>query len=157
MKSAIPFVDPTQQPPRRFSLLFVDDDPDILRSISAYIQRVLPQFDVLAAQDGPSALTLLHQRDVDIILTDFRMPHMDGIEFLAQARKLVPHARRMMLTAYADVSLATQAVNEQAVAKFLTKPIEPSALVAVLREIADAIVAEDAKKRAIESMLGRSP
>lgn len=155
VKAVIPFVDPTAEPAKTYRILLVDDDADILNAIGAYVERAIPNVKVLTAPGGPQALELLRHEDVDVILTDFRMPGMDGLQFLEEARKLAPNVPRLMLTAYADVSLATRAVNDEAVSKFLTKPIDPPVLVAALREVIDRVKVEEMRKHSLEGMLGR--
>lgn len=156
MKSVIPFVDPTGPSGRAFVILFVDDDEAILSSIASYLRRAMPENSIVTAPNGPAALDVLRAQPVDIILTDYRMPDMDGLAFLEEARKLAPLAPRLMMTAYADVDLATRAVNEQAVSKFLTKPISPEALLEALRSVIGQIASAEARKHALERMMGRS-
>lgn len=155
MTPGVPFVDPRGRDARTMTLLLVDDEPDIRTAIARYVAAALPNVRVLSAASGEQGLDALQREHVDVILTDFRMPSMNGLEFLALARALAPHAPRLMLTAYPDVDLAVRAVNQQAVVKFLTKPIAPAELAAALGEVLEGVQARDAKARALTRALGQ--
>jgi response regulator RpfG family c-di-GMP phosphodiesterase len=111
-------------------ILFVDDDPSLLAAFQRNLRR---QFTFDTATGGAEALALLRrQPDYALLVVDMRMPGMDGIEFLEQARKIVPDAVRMMLTGNADQQTAVDAVNRGEVFRFLNKPCPPEALVPAL-------------------------
>ena len=87
-------------------------------------------YRILRADSGPAALeaireVVLRGEQVAAILADYRMPQMSGIDFLEQAMDLVPHARRALLTAYADTDAAIAAINVVDVDHYLLKPWEP--------------------------------
>jgi YesN/AraC family two-component response regulator len=83
---------------------------------------------VLTALNGKKALEILKKEEVDLVLSDYRMPGMDGLEFLTKARKMAPDVPRILLTAYPELNIAVRAINEAAIQNFLTKPISPEAL-----------------------------
>ena len=103
-------------------LLIVDDEASILKSLT----RILAEegLDILTAQSGTQALSLLESHRVDLIISDQRMPHMTGIEFLTQVGQKYPDIISMMLTAYADIDVAIQAINDIGIYKFILKPWE---------------------------------
>ena len=103
-------------------ILCVDDEPGIVRSI----RRILKgePVNVLMAASGPEALEILRKQSVALILTDYRMPEMNGIEFLEQAAPLCPDAFRMILTGYAEAHLLVEAVNRGQIYKILYKPFQ---------------------------------
>jgi thioredoxin reductase (NADPH) len=111
--------------------LTIDDDPDVLRAIERDLrQRYNQTYRVLRADSGASALDLLRrlkQRNdpVALLLVDYRMPHMDGIQTLSEAMKLNPDAKRVLLTAYADTDAAIKAINEVQLHHYLLKPWDP--------------------------------
>jgi thioredoxin reductase (NADPH) len=117
----------------RPAILTVDDDPDVLRAIERDLrQRYNQTYRVLRADSGQSALELLRrlqQRNdpVALLLVDYRMPHMNGIETLSEAMKLNPDAKRVLLTAYADTEAAIKAINEVQLHHYLLKPWAPPA------------------------------
>ncbi|MBB3083790.1 FAD-dependent oxidoreductase [Geodermatophilus sabuli] len=112
-------------------LLSVDDDPGVSRAVARDLRRRYgEEFRVLraaSADEGLSALRELKLRGdpVAVLLADYRMPEMNGIEFLEQAMDLFPHARRALLTAYADTDAAIAAINVVDVDSYLLKPWDP--------------------------------
>ena len=113
------------------TLLTVDDDPNVLKAIERDLRsRYGEKYRVLRANSGHAGLDLLRElkgRDdaVALLLADQRMPQMDGIGFLNEARKVYPEAKRALLTAYADTSAAINAINEVNVHYFFLKPWDP--------------------------------
>ncbi|WP_136523918.1 EAL domain-containing protein [Geomonas ferrireducens] len=102
------------------TVLVVDDDEGILGAL----QRVLLDegYNVLTARNAEEAFELLSLNRVLVILSDFKMPGMDGAEFLGRARELYPDTVRIMLSGYADINAITNAVNLGAVYKVMYKP-----------------------------------
>src|ERR1700712_3394794 len=112
-------------------LLSVDDDPGVSRAVARDLRRRYgEEFRVLRAVSGAEALEALRELklrgdQVAVILADYRMPQMNGIEFLEKAMDLFPRARRALLTAYADTEAAIQAINVVDVDFYLLKPWDP--------------------------------
>jgi thioredoxin reductase (NADPH) len=112
-------------------ILAIDDDPDVLRAIERDLRdRYNQTYRVLRADSGSSALDLLRrlqQRNdpVALLVVDYRMPHMNGIETLSGAMKLNPDAKRVLLTAYADTEAAIKAINDIQLNHYLLKPWDP--------------------------------
>ncbi|HEV7977338.1 FAD-dependent oxidoreductase [Amycolatopsis sp.] len=112
-------------------LMTVDDDPAVSRSVARDLRRRYGKdYRVIRADSGADALDALREIKlrgdaVAAILADYRMPQMDGIQFLEQAMDLFPHARRALLTAYADTDAAIQAINVVDVDHYLLKPWDP--------------------------------
>jgi thioredoxin reductase (NADPH) len=112
-------------------ILTIDDDPDVLRAIERDLrQRYSRTYRILRADSGASALDLLKrlkQRNdsVALLLVDYRMPHMNGIQTLTEAMKLNPDAKRVLLTAYADTEAAIKAINDVQLHHYLLKPWDP--------------------------------
>ncbi|HZG91586.1 MAG TPA: FAD-dependent oxidoreductase [Pseudonocardia sp.] len=109
----------------------VDDDPGVSRSVARDLRRRYGQdYRIVRAESGADALEALREltlrgEPVAAILADYRMPGMNGIEFLEQAMDVAPHARRALLTAYADTDAAIQAINVVDVDHYLLKPWDP--------------------------------
>ena len=115
---------------KRPRILCVDDEPNVLEGLSLHLRR---RFDVATAQSGADALALL-ERDgpTDAIISDMRMPGMDGATFLGKARQRHPDSVRMLLTGQADMASAISAVNDGQIFRFLTKPCAPADMLAAV-------------------------
>ncbi|MEY9849095.1 FAD-dependent oxidoreductase [Streptacidiphilus sp. MAP5-3] len=115
----------------RTVILTVDDDPAVSRAVARDLRRRYgDRYRVVRAESGDSALEALRElklrgTPVAVILADYRMPQMNGIEFLEEALDLYPGARRVLLTAYADTSAAIDAINVVDLDHYLLKPWEP--------------------------------
>ena len=100
------------------SILLVDDEPNILKALS----RVLKQYRVSTANSGEEALLLARELDFDLVISDYRMSGMNGVQFLVKFKQMQPDAIRMVLTGYADLESAQIAINEAEVFRFINKP-----------------------------------
>jgi thioredoxin reductase (NADPH) len=109
----------------------VDDDPAVLQAIARDLRRQYgAEFQIVRAGSGAEALKVLTEyavrdRPVGLIASDQRMPGMTGVEFLEQARKFAPEAKLVLLTAYADTSVAITAINDIGLNHYLLKPWDP--------------------------------
>ncbi|MEN6439514.1 MAG: HD domain-containing phosphohydrolase [Syntrophobacter sp.] len=111
-------------------ILFVDDDSNIL---AAFRRQLRKQFTIETAPGGGEGLEAVkNSGPFAVIVSDLRMPRMDGIEFLSRVRALAPDSVRMMLTGNADLHAAVEAVNQGHIFRFLTKPCGPEVLTAAL-------------------------
>jgi thioredoxin reductase (NADPH) len=115
----------------RTAILTVDDDPGVSRAIARDLrQRYGQQRRIVRAESGPAALDALKELrlrgdEVAVILADYRMPQMNGVEFLEAAMQTYPAARRVLLTAYADTNAAIEAINVVDLDYYLLKPWDP--------------------------------
>jgi thioredoxin reductase (NADPH) len=118
-------------PESRAAILTVDDDPGVSRSVARDLRRkYAADYRIVRAESGEQALAALREMklrgdEVAVLLADYRMPHMNGIEFLERAMDLYPTARRVLLTAYADTNAAIDAINEVDLDYYLLKPWDP--------------------------------
>ncbi len=128
------------------AILTVDDDPEVLRSLARDLRKQYGEdYRILRAESGAAALEALEElrarkEPVALILSDQRMPGMDGVVFLEKAATLYGKAKRVMLTAYADTQAAINAINQSQVDYYLLKPWDPPAekLFPVLDDLLDA-------------------
>ncbi|MBB3118569.1 EAL domain-containing protein [Pseudoduganella violacea] len=102
------------------SLLLVDDEPNILAALKRLLRR--DDYTIHTAGSGAEGLDILARHPVDVIVSDQRMPGMIGADFLRKAKDLYPDTIRIMLSGYTELQSVTEAVNEGAIYKFLTKP-----------------------------------
>ncbi|MGA3034787.1 MAG: response regulator [Terracidiphilus sp.] len=108
-------------------ILFVDDEKNVL---DGYKRLLHGDFNIETAQSGAQALAELHIfGPCAIVISDMRMPGMNGAEFLAQVRQISPNTVRMLLTGHKDVNEAAQAVNHGRIFRYLTKPCKKGDLV----------------------------
>jgi thioredoxin reductase (NADPH) len=116
---------------RRPAIVAVDDEPAVLAAVARDLRRGFGErFRIVRASSGDEALGVLREivargDQVALLVADQRMPGMSGTEYLVEARKLVPTAKRVLLTAYADTEAAIQAINEVALDYYLLKPWDP--------------------------------
>src|SRR5579864_6642775 len=112
-------------------LLVVDDEPDLVQSVLDLLRF---DFRVLGATRATEGLTIMKRENVDIVMTDQRMPEMTGVEFLKVLRESYPDTTRLLFTAYADIEAVTDAINQGSVYRYISKPWEPHELREVLRQ-----------------------
>jgi diguanylate cyclase (GGDEF)-like protein/PAS domain S-box-containing protein len=102
------------------TLLLVDDEENIVASLKRLLRR--DGYQVVTANSGAQGLQRMAEHAVDVIVSDQRMPGMTGVEFLRRAKELYPDTVRMVLSGYTELQSITDAINEGAIYKFLTKP-----------------------------------
>ncbi len=111
-------------------ILLVDDEPSVLE---AYVRNLRSRFDVTTASSGAAGLeTLRRDPSLAAVVSDLKMPVMDGIAFLRRAREVVPDTVRVLLSGQADLTHAISAVNEASIFRFITKPCPPALLIGTL-------------------------
>ncbi len=116
---------------RRPAIVAVDDEPAVLAAVARDLRRGFGErYRVMRAGSGGEGLELLRQvrargDQVALLIADQRMPGLSGTDYLVQARELVPEAKRVLLTAYADTEAAIQAINEVSLDYYLLKPWDP--------------------------------
>jgi len=111
---------PTSQKTEPYTLLMVDDEENILSSLKRMFNQ--ENYRILAATSAEEGLKILEKEEVQVVLSDHRMPGMTGAAFLGKVKELYPNTIRLMLTGYADISSVMGAINTGAVYKFITKP-----------------------------------
>src|SRR5436309_5936190 len=120
-----------EPPRRRPAIVVVDDEPAVLAAVARDLRRGFgDRYRVLRATAGAEALELLRELrtrgdQVALLIADQRMPGMAGTDYLVEARTLVPEAKRVLLTAYADTTAAISAINEVNLDYYLLKPWDP--------------------------------
>jgi response regulator RpfG family c-di-GMP phosphodiesterase len=131
-------------------VLFVDDEPNVLASARRQFRK---DFDVHTADSGAAGLAILATAGpFAAVVSDMRMPGMNGAEFLAEARRIAPDTVRMILSGQSDLDAAIAAVNDGRIFRFLTKPCTSDAL----RAAVEAAVAQHRLVQAEQELLGKT-
>lgn len=120
------------QEKRQRTLLLVDDEENILAALTRVLRR--EGYRILTANGGEAGLELLAANPVDVIVSDQRMPGMTGVEFLRRAKAIYPDTVRIVLSGYTELQSITDAINEGAIYKFLTKPWDDNMIRANIAE-----------------------
>lgn len=139
--------------PQLRRLLVVEDDAEIRQSVKEVLEMFVPGLVVDVAADGEDGVRALGGQQYDLVMSDFQMPGMDGLAFLARARQLQPHAPRILITAYPHLSVAQKAIDDAAISNFLTKPIGPD----VLLDAVNAAVVKSRKPEWAAAGAGKAP
>ncbi len=135
--------------PVKCSLLLVDDEPYILNTLSALAAK---DFEVLTATSAESAMEVLKQRDVDLILTDQKMPGKSGVQLLEWVREHSPKTMRLMMTGLARLEDAVDAINCGQVHRYLFKPWRANELLQILRNSARTYLLERSHEQLLDEL-----
>ena len=113
-------------------VLLVDDEESILNSLRRLLRG--QPYDVLLATSGAQALEIMAQQPIDLVMSDARMPNMDGATLLALIHQHYPDTVRIMLTGYADPSAIIKAINDGQIHRYISKPWHDEEMLLVLRQ-----------------------
>jgi DNA-binding NtrC family response regulator len=117
-------------------VLIVDDEEMVITSIKAFLQ-LETDYDVQGFTDPEHAARFVESNPIDVVVSDYLMPKMNGIQLLSRLKELQPEASRVLLTGHADKQSAIQAINQVALFQYLEKPWENSQLLLVVRSGAE--------------------
>ncbi|MDQ7087352.1 MAG: response regulator [Acidobacteriota bacterium] len=135
-------------------ILFVDDEVNILSGIRRNLRR---HFDVFTAEGGEAGLEMIEtEGPFAVVVSDYRMPGMDGVQFLAKVRETSPQSVRMMLTGQAEMNAVIGAINSSKIFRFLPKPISRDELIAALDDALEQYRLVTAEKQLLEQTLSSS-
>ena len=131
--------------PRQLTLLFVDDEANILSALQRLFR---PQgYRIFTAESGREGLEILERETVDLVISDMRMPEMNGAQFLEQVRAKWPDTVRVLLTGYAEISATIDAINKGQIYRYISKPWEDTDMILLVRQALDSRALEQEKKR----------
>jgi signal transduction histidine kinase len=116
------------------SILVVDDEPNVLQALRRQLRK---NYQVYTAESASEGLTILDEIPIDIVISDQRMPLMNGSEFLAEVQTKFPNTIRLMLTGYADIQAVIDAINQANIRYYLHKPWNPADLEQILSNIVE--------------------
>jgi len=122
---------------KKNTVLIVDDEEMILKSIVRVLRN--ENYKVLTAQSGAEGLAVLKEYDVHLIISDQKMPGMNGLEFLKHVKRDYPQILTIMLTGHAEIEIAMNAINEAGVYKFILKPWDDNNLKITIRRALETL------------------
>jgi two-component system NtrC family sensor kinase len=114
------------------NILIVDDEPNILKSLRRLL--IGEDYKVYMASSGVEGLTMCEKHDIHLILSDYRMPEMNGVEFLSRVKEKFPIITRVVLSGFADTVSIVEAINEGHIYKFLPKPWDDRELLQTIKQ-----------------------
>ncbi|MFZ1983285.1 MAG: response regulator [Desulfatitalea sp.] len=129
----------------KHTVLCVDDEANILNALKRLLRK--ENYQLLTCASGKEGLALLEQNEVHMVISDQRMPEMNGSEFLRQVNERYPHIIRIILTGYTEVDTITKSINEGHIYKFLLKPWNDPHLILEIRQALDQYDLIEANKQ----------
>lgn len=119
------------------TILIVDDEEMVIKAIERSLRN--ENYNIFTALGGEEGLKLLEMRDFDLVMSDQRMPGMDGVTFLQKVKAEQPHTLTIMLTGETEIQVAMQAINEAGVYKFIMKPWDDDDLKITIRRALESL------------------
>jgi response regulator RpfG family c-di-GMP phosphodiesterase len=138
-------IEPAATGTKRPVILCVDDEPSILSALRRLFRA--HGFTVVAAESGQAGLDLLETEPIDLVISDMRMPHMDGVVFLEHVRQRKPDILRLLLTGYADIASITGAINRGEIYRYIAKPWDDTDIILTVQDALDRSALLLEKKR----------
>ena len=139
---------------RKGSVLIVDDEPHVISALMRGLDE--EPYRVTGASGGQQALQLLAGQEFKVVISDERMPGMDGAEFLARVKELHPETVRIMLTGHASIESAVRAVNSGGIYRFFTKPWNDTELKFAIRSALEKYDLEEENRRLLQTVRRQS-
>jgi putative two-component system response regulator len=115
-----------------YSVLCVDDDVSVLKVLNKILSQ--SSFRVVTTTDVLYGINILKEKSFDVIVADYNMPDLNGINFLKQAKTITPDAIRIILTGYSDINITIAAINEGEIHKYITKPLNNKEFITSIRD-----------------------
>jgi diguanylate cyclase len=131
------------------SLLVVDDEPYILATLSSLLST---EFEVFTADSAEAAQALFGQHEIDLVLSDQKMPRFTGVQFLEWVRQHHPKTIRLLMTGFAELEEAVEAINRSQVFRYLFKPWRAEEMVEVLKGAARTFLLERSHEQLLEEL-----
>jgi len=119
----------------QLAILFVDDEADILNSLNRFLRR--EEYQKFFVDNGSEALELLSKTSIDIVVSDLRMPGMNGLELIKEIKQRYPGTLRMIVSGSQDIEQIIESVNKGEIFRFIPKPVEPDSFKSILNDALD--------------------
>lgn len=132
------------------TILFVDDEPDITASLRRFLRK--EPYGIVFAEGGREALDILQSQEIQIIVTDLRMPEMDGLELIQQIKKRFPESVRVVLSASQDITQTIESINSGEVYRFIPKPLEPESFKQIMLDAAGFYLMKTGREELIREL-----
>lgn len=141
---------------QKCTILYIDDEE---KSLKYFARAFGDKFNILSAANAADGYRLLeeHRDEIGLLITDQRMPGEKGVEFLQRARRLHPHAIRILTTAYSDFDVAIEAVNSAAIYKYVTKPWDIPELEMILEQACQTFTLQREQDLHLEAKFSEQP
>jgi CheY-like chemotaxis protein len=136
---------------KKRTILCVDDEADITQSL---FDTFMDYYNVKTANSGAEALKIFGEEEISLVISDQRMPEMEGTELLARIHKIKPICKKILLTGYADINAAIEAINSGAVDKYFSKPWEDDQLVKSVGDLVEELGMDEFFEKAIGEAKG---
>ena len=130
------------------SILFVDDESNILSSLNRLFRK--KNYKIFLATGGHDGLEILKQHKIDVVLSDMRMPEMDGAQFLGKVNEEWPDTVRILLTGYADINATIDAINKGMIYRYISKPWEDNDILLTVANAVDNKRLKEQRKQLLE-------
>jgi len=137
----------------RHTVLIVDDEPNVIKSFERSLRK--EPYSLLTAENGKEALKLLEGREVSLIISDYNMPMMNGLDFLKAVKTHYPYILSIMLTGQAELQIAVRAINEADIYKFIQKPWSDADLKITIRRALESIDLATERDRLLQKVRSR--
>lgn len=132
-------------------ILLVDDERNVLRSLERLFLE--EEYELCTAASGQEAIEILEQSGpFQLVVSDYRMPSMNGVEFLSEVCRRWPETERIILSGYADTAAIVAAINEGQIYKFIAKPWNDDDLLSTIREALDRYELRDSNRRLVQEL-----
>ena len=132
-------------PEHEFTLLFVDDEANILSSLKRLFRPF--GYRIFTAEGGALGLEIMERETVDLVVSDMRMPEMNGAQFLEKVRAKWPDTVRILLTGFAEISATIDAINKGQIFRYISKPWEDNDIALIIKHALQQKVLEREKFR----------
>lgn len=113
-------------------IVIVDDEDMVLTSLNSFL-ALETEYEVSTFTSAKNAIEYIKENDIDVVISDYLMPEMDGMSFLAEVKKINPQIPRIILTGYADKENAIKAINEVGLFQYIEKPWDNADLLIIIR------------------------
>ncbi len=122
------------QKSQKHNLLIIDDEPEVIKALTRIFRR---DYNVFSTTDAENAFQIMENENIQVVISDQRMPGITGVEFFSRIKARYPDAIKLILTGYSDIEAVKDAINKGQVFRYVTKPWDPYELENIIKEAFD--------------------